>query len=684
MRFFRPLNRTLRFVLGITSGVVLFAGAMVFLGSQADGAVWKSIGPGGGGWLVDVEYSATRNELYAALDCGGVRVSRNNGLTWEIPNQSFDPYYGSEVEEVFVHPKNANLVFASSWVGIHRSADAGRRWKKVLSVGDGTSLKVNAFAVDPDNANVMYATSGTTHRSLGFVNVEGNTDAPGVVWRSQDSGVTWKELYRFKEYMSIYSILVDGKRTRRVEDNGILLSTNKGLWKSVNGGAEFVLKSSGIPANLRQMVQSPRNRARAWVAVMYDGVYRSENFGETWQRIGPDEKQAYVHLTVDPTTSGAFADTIIVSYMNYYNNGGLLSANGSLKSPVWSPITVQGRLGPSWNSYEGDVPTVVEIGYPRGKRTLYTIIPGAKLYQSQDNGKIWTALHTKKIGNDWRGEGFELMILADGAIDPRSGTLYAGYVDMGMFKSSDQGLTWKQLHAGGHFAGGNPETVAVHPQTGEVFVSVESGKTLSSTSQGWDFVETLNKRANHIAFAVDGSVYAATDDGVFVRSNGQWSQVGDIRSVKAVVSSAGIIFAGNDQGVWRLETPTLGRSGQAGQWESVFGFSGIIPGGLVVDASGARLLAATGTTVHQWDGQKLTARYSANDLQSLKNNGSTVYVKSRTKGLWRSTDFGTTWKDVTEGVYQDGYERGLIIDPKNPNIVYYGSKCMGVFKREIK
>lgn len=672
------------FAIGICALLVVVGLIYVAIFSSEAYASWRSVGPGGGGWLVDVEYSPGRNELFAALDCGGVRISRNSGATWEIPNQSFGAYYGSEVEDVAIHPKNAKWIFLTAWTGIYRSTDAGKTWSSVLSVGDGTGLRVNTIGFDPDNVNVIYAGSGTTKNSLGFINVEGNTDAQGVLWRSLDAGVTWKELYRFDQRMSVYSVIVDGKKTSKSEDNRIMLSTNKGLWRSDDGGRRFARITNGIPENLRQAVASPTNRNLLWATAMYDGVYRSYDFGASWLHIGPNDKRAYVYITVDPARSGPNANTIAVSYHDYHDHGGVLIANGSTPRVSWKIVFPNNQIERAWETAEGPVAGAFKIGYPKGRRTFYLIVPGSRLYTSIDMGRTWQFVHTKKIGNDWRGEGFELMILADGVIDPRDGTIYASYIDMGTFKSLDNGLTWKQLTAGGHFAGGNPETVAVDPRTGEVFVSVESGKTLSSTNSGWNFSETFSKKANHIAFGNDGSVYVATDDGVFVRSNGQWNQTGDIRSVKAVVSSIGMVYAATDQGVWKLETPTLGRSGQAGQWNLVFGLSGIIPGGLVVDTMGNRLLAATGTTVHQWDGQKLTARYSANDLQSLKNNGSTVYVKSRTKGLWRSTDFGTTWKDVTEGVYQDGYERGLIVDPKNPNIVYYGSKCMGVFKREIK
>jgi len=663
----------IRFAIGFLCGVVVLL-AMELFGSRVDGAVWKSIGPGGGGWLVDVEYSPQTNSLFAALDCGGVRVSRNNGMTWDIPSVGLGSYYGSEVEDVAIHPKNPKLVFLAAWTGMYRSTDAGKTWNAVFSVGDGTGTRVNTIGFDPDNANVIYAASGTTKYSLGFVNVEGNTDASGILWRSLDSGATWNVLFQFDQRMSIYSILVDGNRTGRPDDNRIMLSTNKGLWRSVNGGTSFVKVTNGIPENLRQAVMSPVNRAILWAAAMYDGVYRSTDSGVSWSRIGPDDKRAYMYITVDPARAGSKVNTIAVSYHDYHDHGGVLIADGSASPVSWRTIFPNDQIARAWDTAEGFVAGAFKIGYPNGRRTFYLIVPGSRLYQSVDTGRTWQFLHTKKIGNDWRGEGFELMILADGAIDPRDGTIYASYIDMGTFRSSDQGLTWKQLFAGGHFAGGNAETVAVHPQTGEVFVSVESGKTLSSVNRGLDFVETLNKRANHIAVAFDGSVYAATDDGVFVRSAGQWNQAGDIQSVNAIVTSGGVVYAGNDQGVWMLDQ---------GQWRLVFGLSGMIPGGLVIDASGARLLAATNAAVYQWDGQKLTARYAAHDVQSIKNNGSTVYVKSRTKGLWRSTDFGTTWKDVTDGVYRDGYERGLIVDPENPNIVYYGSKCMGVFKRDF-
>ena len=96
---------------------------------------WKLIGPGGGGRLTSVtEDPSNPNNLYATINVGGARRSRDGGNTWEIINRGFVyDQLGSPAQnmaDIWVHPTKSNLMLAPglmaiSTLWIHRKVPYG-------------------------------------------------------------------------------------------------------------------------------------------------------------------------------------------------------------------------------------------------------------------------------------------------------------------------------------------------------------------------------------------------------------------------------------------------------------------------------------------------------------------------------------------------------------------------------
>jgi photosystem II stability/assembly factor-like uncharacterized protein len=175
----------------------------------------------------------------------GLHVSRDGGGYFK---QIFKPVpFEGNVRALRVDSTDPAVIWAGTDAGLFRSADAGRTWEPVPSPADGRQIW--SIAVDPtDSARVYVGTQ------------------PGG-FRSSDGGRTWSELaIPVRE-----ECLVGAPRTT-------------------------------------SMVIDPRSAATVWAGAEIDGVFRSDDRGETWRRcadLGPSELHGDVHsVAVRPEPAG--------------------------------------------------------------------------------------------------------------------------------------------------------------------------------------------------------------------------------------------------------------------------------------------------------------------------------------------------------------------------------------------
>lgn len=132
--------------------------------------------------------------------------------------------------------------------------------------------RVNVVVVDPNNADTYFA------------------GAPaGGVWKSTDSGLTWTPLSDDLGQIGVSGIAIDYNNSNIIyiatgdddaEDTGSI-----GVWKSTDGGEtwnETGLNPDNSPSRLTDLIINPADSDMLWVA-SYNGIYKSEDAGATWQ-----------------------------------------------------------------------------------------------------------------------------------------------------------------------------------------------------------------------------------------------------------------------------------------------------------------------------------------------------------------------------------------------------------------
>lgn len=301
---------------------------------------WRSIGPYRGGRTVGASGVAEQpNVFYIGVNNGGVWKTIDYGRTW-FP--IFDNESTGSIGTIAVAPSNPDIIYVGSGEGLHRpdlsvgngvykSIDAGKTWTH-LGLEDGQQIP--KIAIDPKNPDRI------------FVAVLGHPYGPNEergIYRSTDGGKTFSKVLYINENTGGDDVAIDPSNPDIVystlwEDrqgpweNGDWPGTNGGIYKSVDGGATWKKLSNGLPQNL---VQAHIAVAASSPNILYiaigtterndygtgsgTGIFRSNDNGETWQRITQDGRPGarigggdVPEIAVDPKNADIVYSTSIV------------------------------------------------------------------------------------------------------------------------------------------------------------------------------------------------------------------------------------------------------------------------------------------------------------------------------------------------------------------------------------
>ena len=129
------------------------------------------------------------DNVYAAMEVGGVARSPDAGRTWEMVNRDLAPDVDLlDLHAVAVGAPDSDVAFISNRTGVWRSRDRGDTWED-LRLGRYSPIKYSrGVRVAPDDPNILYACIGRD-----FGGEEGGllrTMDLGDTWQRFDQGVT--------------------------------------------------------------------------------------------------------------------------------------------------------------------------------------------------------------------------------------------------------------------------------------------------------------------------------------------------------------------------------------------------------------------------------------------------------------------------------------------------------------
>ena len=283
--------------------------AAVILSAQLDFAEmrWRHIGPFRGGRTVAaVGIPEQPNVFFIGVNNGGVWKSTDYGRVW---TPIFDDQPSGSIGAIAIAPSNPDVLYVGSGEGLHRpdlstgdgmykSVDGGRTWTH-LGLRDGQQIAM--IAVDPRDPDRL------------FVAVLGHPYGPNEergLFRSVDGGKSFQKILYKNENTGAIDVILDPSNPQIVYaalwearqgpwENGAFFGPGSGVFKSTDGGTTWRQLTSGLPATGELLGRAGLEIARSNPRRLYaiagtnsesGGVYRSDDAGETWQRVNDDDR----------------------------------------------------------------------------------------------------------------------------------------------------------------------------------------------------------------------------------------------------------------------------------------------------------------------------------------------------------------------------------------------------------
>lgn len=195
------------------------------------------------------------------IDVGGIQPS---GWTWVGPGN-----IGGRIRAIVIHPTNPQIMWIGSVSGgIWKTTNAGASW--VPQNDFMANLSVGSMAIDPTNANVIYAGTGE-----GYFN--GDSIRGAGVFKTTDGGTTWTQLSSTNNSNWHY---VNRLAISPTNSQIILAATNSGIWRTTDGGSSW---SNRLSSSATDIDFDPTDGNKAIASGNFGtGVRFSTDAGASW------------------------------------------------------------------------------------------------------------------------------------------------------------------------------------------------------------------------------------------------------------------------------------------------------------------------------------------------------------------------------------------------------------------
>ncbi len=359
-------------------------------------------------------------------DVGGIFRSTNGGERFEPANVG---YHARGNCGFAIDPNNIDRAIAvagnsgaNPQHGLYLTTDRGASWSHVLKFGDYKGYRDNRdqVAYDPSSYDSILGYSTIAYWS------KTDENNAGGIFKSLDGGASWEKITDSyaRSVLKIHP------------SKGYIYLANGDLFRSMDGGATFDMIEAGVSD-----IDVIMTRPDRIYAVRGDGIYLSENSGDTFSKItgGSFPSDNPHKLCVYP----AQPDTMVIANSTgKYNSTRHYSHDGGA---TWSKSGIDNSL--AWGAYNN---RPVIMGWMPNKPHVWSV-GGAWATRSTDAGKEF----------EWFANGLNIVMIGGLTnINPNApDNIFLGFQDQNAGFSTDGGTTWKYCNVsglgwGGHCYGG--------------------------------------------------------------------------------------------------------------------------------------------------------------------------------------------------------------------------------------
>ncbi len=650
--------------------------------SHLDHLTWRNVGPATmGGRVADVEgVPGDAAILYVGSASGGVWKTVNGGVTW---TPLFDEQPIASIGDVALEPGNPDVIYVGSGEsnvrnsvsygnGVYKSMDGGKTWEHL---GLEDTRHISRLVIDPRNPSHIFV------GALGHI--YGPNEERGV-FRSTDGGESWEKTLYIDEGHGVSDLDINPGNPNivfagmwhfeRKPWTHISGSEEGGLFRSVDGGKTWKKIETGLPKLIGRIgvKVAPSNPQIVYVmAESNEGtLFRSTDAGESFTKVNDSTAIVsrgfyYTDLRVDPKDENrvyAIAAGLFVSIDGGKNFKRISGRTHGDYHSLWIDPDDPRRI---WQGQDGGI----AVSYDRAETWEYVNnFPLAQFYQIYADNR-------------------EPFYYIGGGLQD-NGSWY------GPSRSREsQGIMNREWKT---FSGGDGYFVVVHPDNPELFLSEYQGGGIMRTD--------MTSREQ-----IDASPQPRRNDGgpvneLTYRFNWDAPIVASPHDPNTVYFAGNVVFRSKDFGLtWEVISPDLTtndaeKTGDAGGpiWVEnttaeyhcsviSFGESSAQAGVLWSGSDDGKVFVSQDNGANWTDVTANVPGVAANSpVSHVEPSGTaagTAYIAfdrhmfdDLDPYVFKTTNFGQSWTNVTGNLPKGGYVHVLREDPKNPQLVYAGTE----------
>ena len=306
--------------------------------------------------------------------------------------------------------------------------------------------RINALAVDPNNANIIYAGA-----------------AAGGIFKTTDGGATWNNITASWTTIPVNCIAMADSNTiyaglgdlhgQRMWGTGVMKSTDAGAsWTQVGAaslGSIGVSKIVVDPDNANNLVCTTSGYAYSGNSLTwnYGRIYRSTNGGSTWTAVQTTANIHWTGLSVS-LPNGSSVRAWYAAASAFATNRIYRSLDGGA---TWTALANPAGVNSGSYRYSHDI-----AASKLNADTVYFLAPDTerKIYKSVDRGANWTDISAgfpngnASVGTNynWSQGWYDYHIntaVRTPASGPATDMVYVGLIDL--VQSIDGGTTWTSV-----------------------------------------------------------------------------------------------------------------------------------------------------------------------------------------------------------------------------------------------